>query len=76
MCLQNQYYPLVYLNNGKRKIMFQYGIKVIDRDTFDMVYNTKHQFNLAKVGLSRWTCLNQMFKKEDVKEPEPFYQSP
>lgn len=42
MCLQNQFYPLVYLKNGKRKILFNCGVKVTDRESFEAVFNTSH----------------------------------
>lgn len=76
MCLQNSFYPLVYLKTGKRKVMFNYGVKVVDRDSFNDVFDTRNQFNLAKIGFSRWSCLNTMFIKEDVERIDKMIQVP
>ena len=45
MCLRNVYYPLCSLENGKRKLLFKYGVKVVDRDTFDGVHGRKEYLN-------------------------------
>lgn len=78
MCLQNQFYPLVLLKNGKRKTMFQYGIKVIDRDSFDLVNGTYKQFKFAKLGVSKWTVLNKMFAQnsDEIEEIVKMIQVP
>lgn len=41
MCLRNVYYPLCNLENGKRKLLFKYGVKVVDRTTFEGVAGEK-----------------------------------
>lgn len=76
MCLQNKFYPLVYLNNGKRKVMFQYGLKVVDRESFNDVFNTKQQFEYARFGVSKWSCLNDLFQKEDIERIDKMIQVP
>ena len=76
MCLQNAFYPLVYLNDGKRKVMMKYGIKVIDRNSFEDMLRTSHEFALAKIGYSRYTILNTMFKKEDIERIDKMIQVP
>ena len=64
MCLQNAFYPLVYLNDGKRKVMMKYGIKVIDRNSFEDMLRTSHEFALAKIGYSISSFLNIVFNIE------------
>ena len=76
MCLQNAFYPLVYLNDGKRKVMFNYGIKVIDRNSFEDMIRTSHEFALARIGCSRYSILNTMFKKEDIERIDKMIQVP
>lgn len=41
MCLQNSFYPLVTLKNGKRKVLFNIPVRVTDRQSFENVFNTK-----------------------------------
>ena len=76
MCLQNQFYPLVYLKNGKRKVMFNYGIKVVDRNSFELVNRSCKEFTFAKLGMSQWSCLNALYKHEDIERIDKMVQVP
>lgn len=76
MCLRNIYYPLVFLNDGKRKVMFNYGVKVVDRQSFMDIAKTSFEFKLARLGTSHYISLNRLFKKEDIERIDKMIQIP
>lgn len=76
MCVRNVYYPLVYLPDGKRKVMFNYGIRVVDRDSFDEVRDTERQFKLGRLGLSGFDSINHMFAKHQIERIDKMIQVP
>ena len=76
MCIRNTYYPLVYLPDGKRKIMFHYGVKIVDRESFELVSTYSTEFKMAKFGMSNYVSLNKMFAENKVERIDKMVQVP
>lgn len=76
MCLRNIYYPLVIKSDGKRKVLFNYGIKVNSREALDDLVLLNYECKKAKHGFSNYLSLNTVFKKEDVVDIEKMVQVP
>ena len=77
MCLKNTYYPLVRLKDGKKKILFKYGVDVTGRDEFENLVFETTQWKLAKLHLSKHETLNRAFQEvEDLEEFEQMIQVP
>lgn len=76
MCVRNTYYPLVYLPDGKRKVMFNYGIKVVDRDSMELVSIYSKEFQKAKIGISNYQSLNNLFAKNQIERIDKMIQVP
>lgn len=76
MCLRNIYYPLVRLDTGKRKILFNYGVKIENREAFQDMIDIRHQCILAKHNLSKYKSLNKLFVTESIVDLDKMVQVP
>ena len=76
MCLQNSFYPLVTLKTGKRKVMFNFGFRVTDRESFEFIRQNTFEFKMAKYGYSSSSYLNKVYKSEDIERIEKMIQVP
>ena len=73
MCLSNCFYPLVYLKNGKRKVIFQAGVHVKDRDSYNMVFDIARLF---KTGCVDSQYLRKLYKNEEIERLDKMIQVP
>ena len=76
MCLRNIYYPLVRDENDKRKILFNYGIKILDRETFSDMVNIRRECHYARLGASKYQLLNRLFDVEHIIDIDKMVQVP
>lgn len=76
MCLRNVYYPLVVKSDGKRKVLFNYGIKVDSREALNDLVLLNYECKKAKHGFSNYLSLNKVFKSEDIIDIEKMVQVP
>lgn len=76
MCLRNVYYPLVVLEDNKKKVLFNYYIEIKNRDDFPQFLDLQRQCDYARFGLSKYISLNNLFNKEHIKGVEKMVQIP
>ena len=75
MCVNLNMYPLVKLTNGKKKVLFNPGIVIENKDFISL--NTQElECRLAIKGNSRIESLNREFKKNGVESFEKFVNVP
>ena len=68
-------FPLVDLDNGKRKVMFNHGIIIENRD-FTPINERLFEWRLGLKGLSRFELINRDIKKYGVVDIEKFVNVP
>lgn len=76
MCLRNILYPLVKLDNGKKHLFLNYGIKIKSREIYDDLKDYNMQFRFASLGVSKYEGLNKLVKSESVVEFLKFVNVP
>lgn len=67
MCVRLEQYPLVELEDNKKKVLFNYGVVVENRDftPFDAL---GLEWRKAKIGLSKYDSFNRAVKEYGVKK--------
>lgn len=75
MCVNRYMFPLVDLDNGKRKVMFNHGIIIENRD-FTPINERLFEWRLGLKGLSRFELINRDIKKYGVVDIEKFVNVP
>ena len=75
MCIQRGLYPLVELDNGKRKVLLNFGVVIENRD-FTPLNNLALEWRKAKIGLSNFHAYNDAIKHYGIKSFEKFVNIP
>lgn len=76
MCLNNTFYPLVKLKNGKQKIIMQCSVKINNRDNFNDLKELNKNLQFARIGQSKFIELNKVFEDNNVSEVVKMVQVP
>ena len=75
MCVNLGLYPLVKLSNGKRKVMFNHGV-VIENKDFISLNSEEREWRLGCLGKSRICSINYDVKKFGIESFEKFVNVP
>ena len=75
MCVNSSVYPLVKLTDGKRKVLFNYGVIVENRD-FTPFDDLKLDWRYALKGLSKRQSFNDVVKHYGIIDFEKYTSVP